>query len=125
MITDNNPADTSRNEDRLILIYTTIGNVSDAETLGEPLVARGLAACINIFPGIQSIYELDGKLEFDHEAAMIIKTRAALKTRLMEEASQLHPYETPALIQLRTEDCNASFQQWVRTHTSQRGRGVN
>lgn len=112
--------------DDMIIVYTTLGSVSDAEILGENLVERGLAACVNIFPGMQSIYEIDGEMEFDHEAAMIIKSRAALKTRLLEEAGRLHPYEIPALIVLETGECNQVYLDWVRSRTiNRKGRGVN
>ena len=92
---------------RPILIYTTFPSLEYAKTVGEALVAARLAACINAFPGMISIYEWVGERQQDEEVAMIIKTRAGLADEVIAETKKLHPYKEPALIVLPTEGGSA------------------
>ena len=64
--------------DKPVLIYATFPSVAEAERIGGALVDQGLAACVNILPGMTAIYVWEGKRQRDSEAAMIIKTRANL-----------------------------------------------
>jgi periplasmic divalent cation tolerance protein len=106
-----------QNEDRPVLIYTTFPSLEDANRVGEALVAARLAACVNSFPGMVSIFEWKGKRETADEVAMIIKTRAGLKDQVMAETKRLHPYEVPALIVLSTEGGSEEYCAWIVSET--------
>jgi len=69
-----------------------------AEAAGRILVERRLAACVNILPGMTSIYCWEGALERGEEAVMIIKTRAALADDVTRAVKELHSYKTPAIL---------------------------
>jgi periplasmic divalent cation tolerance protein len=105
------------NGDRPVLIYTTLPSVAEAKRVGEALVAARLAACVNLFPGMISIFEWKGAREEAGEVAMIIKTRAALSDAVMAETKRLHPYELPALLVLPTEGGNAEYCGWIAEQT--------
>ena len=83
-------------DDKPVLIYSTFPSPAEAERIGGELVDRGLAACVNIFPGMTAIYVWEGKRQREAETAMIIKTRAALADTVVAEARKLHPYTNPA-----------------------------
>ena len=68
---------------------------AEAERSGGLLVDRGLAACVNIFPGMTAIYVWEGMRQRESETAVIIKTRTALATQVVAEARKLHPYTKP------------------------------
>jgi len=102
-----------QNEDRPILIYTTFPSLEDAKRVGEALVAARLAACVNAFPGMVSIFEWKGARETADEVAMIIKTRAGLQDAVMAETKRLHPYEVPALLVLPTEGGSDEYCAWI------------
>ena len=106
-----------QNDDRPVLIYTTFPSLEDAKRVGEALVAARLAACVNAFPGMISIFEWEGARETAEEVAMIIKTRASLKDKVMEETKRLHPYEVPALLVLPTEGGSAEYCAWIVSET--------
>ncbi len=78
--------------DKPVLIYATFPSVAEAERIGGALVDQGLAACVNILPGMTAIYVWEGKRQRDSEAAMIIKTRTNLAERAIAEGRKLHPY---------------------------------
>jgi periplasmic divalent cation tolerance protein len=105
------------NDDRPVLIYTTLPSLEDAKRVGEALVAGRLAACVNMFPGMISIFEWKGAREEASEVAMIIKTRAALAERVMQETKRLHPYELPALLVLPTEGGSEDYCGWIAGQT--------
>jgi periplasmic divalent cation tolerance protein len=105
------------NENRPILIYTTFPSLDDAKRVGAALVEARLAACVNMFPGMISIYEWKGAREEGHEVAMIIKTRGSLAEAAMAETKRLHPYEVPALLVLPTEGGSAEYCGWIVAQT--------
>jgi periplasmic divalent cation tolerance protein len=105
------------NDDRPVLIYTTFPSLEVAKRVGETLVAGRLAACVNMFPGMISIFEWEGAREEANEVAMIIKTRAALVERVMQETKRLHPYEVPALLVLPTEGGSDDYCGWIVSQT--------
>jgi periplasmic divalent cation tolerance protein len=105
------------NEERPVLIYTTFPSLEDAKQVGEALVAARLAACVNMFPGMISIYEWRGAREEANEVAMIIKTREGLTEAVLAETKRLHPYELPALLVLPTEGGSAEYCAWIASET--------
>ena len=105
------------NANRPILIYTTFPSLEHATRVGEALVAAQLAACVNAFPGMISIYDWLGERQRDEEVAMIIKTRAGLADEVMAETKKLHPYEEPALLVLPTEGGSAGYCAWIVSRT--------
>ncbi len=89
--------------DKAVLVYVTYPDGEAAERTGAALVESGLAACINILPGMVSIYVWDGARQRDAEVVMIIKTRAALADHVIAETLRTHPYDTPAVLVLPVE----------------------
>lgn len=106
-----------RNSEQPVLIYTTFAKVEDAKIVGDALVAARLAACVNIFPGMTSIFEWQGVREEASEVAMIIKTRRGLTEAVLAEAKRLHPYEVPALLVLPTEGGSEDYCAWIAAQT--------
>jgi periplasmic divalent cation tolerance protein len=109
-------------DDRPALIYTTFPSLDDAKRVGEALVAARLAACVNMFPGMISIFEWKGAREQANEVAMIIKTRASLTKQVLNETKRLHPYELPALLVLPTEGGSAEYCGWIVSQTESQKR---
>ena len=104
-----------------VLIYSTFPSAAEAERIGGALVDRGLAACVNIFPGMTSIYVWEGKRQREAEAAMIIKTRAELADTAVAEARKLHPYTNPALVVLPVTGGSDDFLRWIAEQTAHAG----
>lgn len=104
--------------DKPVLIYSTFPSPAEAERIGGALVDRGLAACVNILPGMTAIYVWDGKRQRDTEAVMIIKTRASLADTVIAETRKLHPYTNPALVVLPVTSGSADFLRWIGEQTA-------
>lgn len=110
-----------RENDKPVLIYSTFPSAEEAERIGGALVDRGLAACVNIFPGMTAIYVWEGKRQREGEAAMIIKTRGALASEVIAEARKLHPYTNPALLVLPVTGGSEDFMRWIAEQTAKPG----
>jgi periplasmic divalent cation tolerance protein len=99
--------------DRPVLVYTTYPSLVEAEAAGRLLVEKGLAACVNIVPGMRSIYRWQGKLEAADEVVMIIKTRETQKDAVASEVKRNHSYDTPAILFLLTDGGDKTYIDWI------------
>jgi periplasmic divalent cation tolerance protein len=103
--------------ERAVFVYTTWPTAVEAEAAGRTLVERRLAACVNILPGMTSIYRWQGALERGEEAVMIIKTRASLTDDVTQAVKELHSYETPAILVMPLESVEKSYLGWLLAET--------
>jgi periplasmic divalent cation tolerance protein len=100
-----------------VLIYSTFPSPEAAEAVGRELVERRLAACVNILPGMTSIYRWEGAIARDSEVVMIIKTREALAPSIIEVVKGRHSYTNPALVVLPIIDGSADYLSWLLAET--------
>ena len=107
------------NNERVVFVYTTHPSVVEAERIGRELVERRLCACVNILPGMVSLYWWQGAIERSEEAAMIIKTRDALAEPIRAAVRQLHSYTTPAILVLPIESVDPDYKEWLLTETQE------
>lgn len=104
--------------DKVVLVYSTFPSLEAAEAEGAALVEAGLAACVNILPGMISIYVWEGKRHRDAEVVMIIKTRRTLAERVIAEVRGRHSYENPALLVLSADGGAQAFIDWIERQTA-------
>jgi periplasmic divalent cation tolerance protein len=96
---------------RVVLITAPDGQT--ARQLARALVERRLAACVNLVPGITSIYRWQGAVEESGEVLMIAKTSAEAYPRLEAALSELHPYEVPECIALAPDAVAPKYLAWL------------
>jgi periplasmic divalent cation tolerance protein len=109
-----------KNKERVVFVYTTYPSIVEAERIGRELVQRRLCACVNILPGMVSLYWWEGAIERGEEVVMIIKTRAALAEAVREAVRQLHSYSTPAILVLPIEGVDPNYNAWLMAETETR-----
>ena len=97
----------------LVVALTTVPGDFDATTLGQDLVASGLAACVTVLPGVTSIYTWDGVPQVDREQQLVIKTTSSAANALFELLRSRHPYEVPEFIVLPIVDGSEDYLNWV------------
>ena len=96
-----------------LVVLSTVATAEDAERLARALVDRGLAACVNVLPGVISIYRWKGQVEADAERLLVIKTRAERFEALREAIVSLHPYGVPEVIALAITAGHAPYLAWL------------
>lgn len=98
----------------LMLVVSTFPDEEKARQIGTLLVEKQLAACVNLMPGLTSIYRWQGKVEKSGEVLAIFKTTAAGFPALRDELSALHPYEVPEVVGLEISAVAEAYGRWIR-----------
>ncbi|WP_422024207.1 divalent-cation tolerance protein CutA [Pyruvatibacter mobilis] len=105
-------------EEIVVFIYTTAPSLEVARQLAKAVVQARLAACANMLPGIEAIYEWDGALQQEAEVAVLFKTRAACVAVAMDMIAANHPYDTPAITAYTATDAAPDFAAWIVAQTT-------
>lgn len=98
----------------LFLLYTTCPDEESGQRIAESLVAGGLAACVNLIPGLTSIYRWEGRMERAREVLLLAKTTEARLPALQEAIRAGHPYELPEIIAVPVAQGLTPYLDWVR-----------
>lgn len=90
-----------------------------AEEIARAVLEARLAACVNIVPGVVSLYWWQGAICRDGESTLLIKTRADLVPALTQAIRAVHPYEVPEVIALPLAEGegHAAYRAWVLAET--------
>ncbi|MEO7095806.1 MAG: divalent-cation tolerance protein CutA [Polyangiales bacterium] len=88
-----------------------------AERIARALVEAKLAACVNVVPGIVSIYRWKGTIEREEESTLLIKTSDDRVPALMDEIRKQHPYEVPEIVALAAAEVSPAYAAWVEKET--------
>jgi periplasmic divalent cation tolerance protein len=95
------------------VVLTTVALHETAITMARTLVEERLAACVNVSPGVESIYWWQGKIEQSLEYVLMIKTTAGKIGALRERVMKLHPYEVPEFVVLPIESGSEAYLNWI------------
>jgi periplasmic divalent cation tolerance protein len=99
-----------------IVVYVTAPE-DEATDLAKTLVEERLVACVNIVPGLRSIYWWRGKVEDEAEVLCIMKTRSNLFESLRDRVRELHSYEVAEIIALPILAGNLPYLDWIKENT--------
>ena len=100
-------------------LYSTYPNLDTARAAARLAIDQKLAACVNIYPKMTSIYKWQGKLEESAEYAAFFKTRRALVDKAISALWAVHSYELPSFVVLPIEGGSSDYLAWVRQETEQ------
>uniref|UniRef100_A0A182NAD3 Uncharacterized protein n=1 Tax=Anopheles dirus TaxID=7168 RepID=A0A182NAD3_9DIPT len=93
--------------------FVTTPDSQVATNLARRLVEAKLVACVNIIPGLTSIYAWEGKVNEDPEVLMMLKTRTERIAEVTRFVRENHPYSVAEVIALPIADGNASYLEWI------------
>jgi periplasmic divalent cation tolerance protein len=93
----------------------TCPDLQTAERIARALVEERLAACVNVVPGVRSIYRWKGAVEDAAEVLCVVKTTAARLDPLRARLVELHPYDCPELVALPIGSGLEPYLEWVRS----------
>lgn len=95
------------------LLLCTCPDQDTAQRIAQQLLEQRLAACVNILPGITSMYHWQEQIESASEHLLLIKSTAAHYPEIAQLIQQQHPYEVPELISLPIEQGLPAYLQWL------------
>ena len=101
-----------------LLILCTCPDQATAQNIANQLIDRTLAACVNILPGLTSVYQWQGKRETAQEYLLLIKATDATYPVLEQAITELHPYELPEVIAVPIIQGLNGYLQWIEQQTA-------
>lgn len=108
----------STSDHKLMILYTTISSLKEAEYLAKQALEDQLAVCVNIIPGTQSIYLSNKKVELLAECCMFFKTTVGYLPLLEQWILARHPYEIPAILKWEATSSEAYYQYTMSNLTA-------
>ena len=103
--------------DEFVIVLTNLPDRAAAVKLAQELVARRLAACVNVLAECTSVYRWKGGIENAAEVPVLIKTRAGRYAELEAAIRSLHPYELPEIVAVPMRHGFDRYLQWVADET--------
>ena len=100
-----------------VLVLTTLPAEADGQAFGRALVDEKLAACVNLFGSMESIYRWEGRVERATERQVVIKTSRDRVSDLRHRVRELHPYEVPEFVVLPVVDGDDAYLRWIGDST--------
>ena len=113
-----------RDDDKAVFVYTTWPSAEAAAACGRRLVETGSAACVNILPGMTSIYRWQGVVESATEAVMIIKTLEGAVGAVEAIVRDVHEAEVPAFVVMPLSGGSRAFLDWIAENSSRNQRAT-
>lgn len=99
------------------VVLCTVPSEEVGVRLARQLVDEHLVACVNIVPGVRSIYRYQGKVEDDQELLLVMKTAEDRVAALIPRVRELHPYEVCEVLVLQVESGSQPYLDWVLAET--------
>lgn len=106
----------------VIIVVTTVGTEEQALEIAQHLVRDRLAACVNILPGVRSVFHWKGKVNVEGEFLLVAKTVPSRFAAVKAAMKKLNAYELPEILGLAAPFADPAFAKWVFDST--RGRKV-
>jgi periplasmic divalent cation tolerance protein len=97
----------------VIQVQTTVADQADAERIAAALVARKLAACVQLSGPIESTYRWKDKIETSQEWVCTIKTVRTAYAAVEAAIRQLHSYEQPEIVALPIVGGSPGYLRWI------------
>lgn len=106
----------------ILVCLCTCPDAETADRIAAALVDERLAACVNVLPGLRSVYRWHGKVESAAETLLLIKTAQDRLKRVSARIAELHPYELPEVIAVEAAGGSAAYLDWIAAQTREEDR---
>ncbi|MEI6125532.1 MAG: divalent-cation tolerance protein CutA [Pseudomonadota bacterium] len=99
------------------IVFMTASSRGEAEKIAKSLVEKQLAACVQIFADIQSMYWWEGKICNEKEVFFTAKTTEELFPALVQEVKSLHSYKVPEVVFVPIKNGSHEYMDWIHEVT--------
>ena len=97
----------------MLVVLCTFPDAEKARSVAKEIVLEGLAACVNLVPGVESIYRWEGEIQQDAEVLAIFKVASGGFGKLEKAIIEKHPYETPEVVGIAADQVESRYLAWV------------
>jgi periplasmic divalent cation tolerance protein len=108
-----------------VVALVTAGSEEEARLIAQTLVKGMLAACVNIVPGITSVYDWQDQVQEDQEWLLVVKTRSDVLEELIQQVQRLHSYDLPEIIALPLVGGSKDYLRWLDKGVQSGWHGVD
>ena len=100
-----------------VVMLSTAPREDEALKIARALVDERLVACVNVVPGVRSIYRWEGAVQDDAELLLVMKTQASKREAVVARIKELHSYSCPEAIALDISGGSPDYLSWVTDMT--------
>jgi periplasmic divalent cation tolerance protein len=104
------------------VVLSTVSTKKEGERISRMIIREGLAACVNLIPGVKSIYSWKGRVCEEEEVLLVIKTVERRLYEIINKIKVLHSYEIPEILALRVQKGEKSYEDWLRDAVGIKGK---
>jgi len=98
---------------KFFLVFVTAPNLKVARKLARGALRAKLVACANLFPGIESHYWWQGKVESSAEVLILFKSTKGKLAALEKFILASHPYNTPEFVVAPIASGTERYLAWL------------
>ncbi len=97
-----------------VVLFITTATAKEAQRISRVLLEQRKAACVNIVPGVSSLFWWQDKLDSARESLLIVKTKTSLLNEIVRLVKEIHSYDIPEIIALPIVGGNQDYLEWIR-----------
>lgn len=101
------------NQTERLVVFITVSGEEEGRKIARLLVGERMAACVNILPGVDSVFWWKGKIDSEQESLLIVKTKAALFPEVVDLVKSAHSYEVPEIVAMPIVAGNEDYLEWL------------
>ena len=108
-----------------LVVLITAGSQEEADCVAHALVSEMLAACVNVIPGVTSVYRWEGEVQRDQEWLLVAKSSCDVLDALVQRVQELHSYDVPEIIALTLTGGSEAYLRWIDQEVHGRWHAVD
>jgi periplasmic divalent cation tolerance protein len=101
-----------------IIVLCTVDSPDAAKRIATMLVEKRLAACVNIVPGLRSIYRWQDRICDEAEILLMIKSAGPQFEAIRAAIREVHPYQVPEIISIPIQSGDLDYLRWLRENST-------
>lgn len=97
----------------MLIVFTTLSKIEEANDLAEKLVEAKLAACVQILPQMTSVYVWEGEVQKESEHLLLIKTLPEKYDEVERFITEHHSYDVPEIVAVDVANVSPAYRKWL------------
>jgi len=96
-----------------LVIFITASHKDEAQKIAQSLIAKRLAACVNIVEHVASVFWWEGNVDNATEVLLVVKSKKEKFNRIVKLVKSLHSYVVPEIIALPIVAGEKNYLKWL------------
>ena len=108
-------------KNNVFIIISTFSNKKESEQICKKLLKKKLIGCGQISSPITSMYHWEGKIVYDEEFILSVKTTQQNHAKVLKYINKKHSYDTPEIITIKPDYVNSKYERWLQEVIKENG----